>query len=106
MVTRTTIARLQQRIEAAVLRRDPEPPKPQHPGIPWLREIAMRFGATKEQAEAGIAAAAREGHEHLRDHPEHPLNGRRVTEEEESATYAAALAETLARFEAGARKAR
>jgi hypothetical protein len=82
MVTRTTIARIQQRIEAAVARRDPEPPKPRHPGIAWLREIAMRFGASRGEAEASIAVAAREGHAHLIDHPRHPLYGRKATEEE------------------------
>jgi hypothetical protein len=69
--------------------------------------MMMRFGATQEEAEARIAGAAREGHEHLRDHPEHPLHGRTVTEVEARATYDAAhgrLAETLARFEAGVRK--
>jgi hypothetical protein len=98
MVTRTTIARIEQRIKAAMSRIDPEPAKPRHPGIGWLREMAMRFGATREAAEARIAAAAREGHEHLRGHPEHPLYGRTVTDEEARATYEAARATSEAEW--------
>jgi diaminopimelate decarboxylase len=99
MVTRTTIARLQDRIEAVMSRLNPEPPKPRHPGIDWLRKMAMTFGATQEEAEASIAAAAREGHEHLRDHPEHPLYGRMVSEEEARAVYDAASAKFTAKLQ-------
>jgi hypothetical protein len=42
----------------------------------------MTLGATEEEADARLAESAREGHESLRDHPEHPLYGRKVTEEE------------------------
>jgi hypothetical protein len=94
MVTRTTITRFWERIEAAVSRLNPEPPKPQHPGIDWLRRNAIRFGATEEEAEARIAAAARLGHEHLRNHPAHPLYGRSATAEEERAVYESARAQS------------
>ncbi|HWE20364.1 MAG TPA: hypothetical protein VG758_24835 [Hyphomicrobiaceae bacterium] len=60
MVTRNVIARIQQRIEAAVARLDPEPPKPQLPSPESMREMAMRFGATRKEAEARVAAAGRE----------------------------------------------
>ena len=91
MVTCTTIARLHERIEAAVSRLNPEPPMPRHPGLAWLRHV-MTNEKGAEAAEAALAEAAREGHEHLKDHPEHPLYGRRVTEEEARATYEAARA--------------
>jgi hypothetical protein len=69
-----------------------EPPKPRHPGLDRLREILARYGGA-EQAEASIAEAAREGQEHLREHPAHPLYGRtKVTEEEERAVRDAASA--------------
>jgi hypothetical protein len=108
MVTRTTISKLEQRIEAAISRLDPEPPQPRHPGIAWLREMKMKFGATQEEAEADLAEAAREGHEHLREHPAHPLYGRKVTEEEERAVYEAARAAFSASFSAtiGAKRRR
>jgi hypothetical protein len=60
MVTRSVIARIEQRIEAAVSRLDPEPPQPQLPDPTSLRDMMMRFGATKEEAEAGLAAAGSE----------------------------------------------
>jgi hypothetical protein len=92
MVTRNTVAKLEQRIEAAISRLNPEPPKPQHPGLARLREILARYSGA-EQAEASIAEAAREGHENLREHPAHPLYGRTdVTEEEERAVRDAANA--------------
>jgi hypothetical protein len=101
MVTRTTIAKLEQRIEAAVSRLDPEPMTPRSPGLDWRRRTIMMFGATEEEANAQLAASAREGHESLRDHPEHPLYGRRVSGEEAKAVYDAAsakLAEKLQRW--------
>jgi hypothetical protein len=72
MATRTTIAKLEQRIEAAIANLHPKPPKPRHPGIAWLREMKMRFGATQEEAEADLAEAARERHEHLKGAPSAP----------------------------------
>jgi hypothetical protein len=99
MVTRTTIARIEQRIEAAISHLDPAPPEPRHPGMAWCRQMMIRFGATQEEADAQLAAAAREGHEHLREHPAHPLYGRVVTEEEARATYEAARAASSAKWE-------
>jgi hypothetical protein len=59
----------------------------------------MRFGATEEEAETRLAEAAREGHEHLRDHPEHPLHGRTVSKEEARAVYDAASAKFTAKLQ-------
>ena len=72
MVTRTTIARLQDRIEAVISRFNPEPPKPRHPGLDWLRQMMMRFGDTQEEAEARLAEGAREGHESSERSPRAP----------------------------------
>jgi hypothetical protein len=97
MVTRTAIARLEQRIEMAISRLNPEPPQPRHPGLDFLRKVLARYGGA-EQAEASIAAAAREGYAHLKDHPEHPHHGRTVTAEEAQALDQAARAKSAARL--------
>ena len=78
---------------------NPEPPKPRHPGLDWLRQMMTRFGDTQEEAEARLAEGAREGHEHLRDHPEHPLYGRMVSEEEARAVYDTASAKFTAKLQ-------
>jgi hypothetical protein len=92
MVTRNVIARLSDRIDAAVSRlAPPPPPEPRHPGLAALRQMMTAYVGA-EKAEAGLAEAAREGHGHLREHPEHPLYGRSVSEEEARAVYEAASA--------------